>query len=110
MNRNFYELSVTPILKVLEHYDDNGVGVSIENFGLGVALVDSVQIFYDRERVQKDAMLEKLSRVNDSIYYFEVYHEDKGILIKEDEKIVLFGLRKTDENPIVYTPKYASIL
>lgn len=110
INREFYELSVKPLLKRINVYNAEEAGILIENFGLGVAIIEDVQIKYKGDEVSQIQMLDTLAIVNSDANFLKLHQAVVSGSIKPNENLILFKIIKNSEEKLKDFEAYKKIL
>lgn len=99
INREFYELSVKPLLIHSKIYSPNRIGISIQNDGLGVAIMDSVIIKYNGRRISSIDLVHMIEESNKDINYrtFSWGSYNTTTIKSSSERLWLFRLETDDD-------------
>lgn len=89
-------LSVKPLLKSNLYIAPDLVGMSVENYGLGVALIDSIQITQHAKPVSTQDIASQLSGIASSTNVSAYSTSSSEMMLREDEQVHLFAIRDID--------------
>mgnify|MGYP001827734390 CR=1 FL=1 len=99
-NKEFYQLSVKPLFKKIIVQSPNRIFYAIHNYGLGVAIIDSIEMNYNKKPIDFYAVADTIM-ANYSVKDFSSNRgHNRDFVIKTDERHDLFHVFYKGESEI----------
>ena len=91
-NKEFYQLSVKPLFKHGKAISPGRLVYSVHNYGLGVAIIDSIKMNYNGKEIGFKAMADTIMANYTKSGFASNYGHSRDIVIKKDKKHDLFNI------------------